>query len=89
MFQETTDIGHYARVPYHVATAKISSRARDVWTLLAMNCSPENPEVWVRQATLAEQLNCSTDTICRAIQELLRAKLLLPTQKLHQGRNKI
>lgn len=89
LVEQTIDIGHYARVPYHVATAKISSRARDVWTLLAMNCTPENPEVWIRQGTLAEQLHCSTDTTCRATQELVKKGLLLSTQQWHQGRYKI
>jgi hypothetical protein len=89
MFQETNDIGHYARVPFHIATAKIPSRARDVWILLAMNCTPESAEVWVRQPMLAEQLNCSTDTIGRVLRELVTAKLIFATNKLHQGRYKI
>src|SRR3990172_2401955 len=89
MNASVVDIGRFARVPYDVATAKISSRAREVWTLLSFNGSPNNPEVWVRQASLAEQLGCSTDTICRAIRELTRQGLLIETRKWHQGRYKI
>ena len=68
---------------------QISSRAREVWTLMAFNGSPEKPEVWVRQPTVAEQLGCSTDTIGRALKELMRKGLIVETGRWHQGRYKV
>ncbi|HLF67008.1 MAG TPA: hypothetical protein VI522_05255 [Gammaproteobacteria bacterium] len=83
------DIGRYVRVSQDVMMAKVSPRAQQVWTQIALNGSPEKPDVWVRQPTVAEQLNCSTDTIGRALRELMRSGLIIETGKLHQGRYKI
>ena len=80
MKNENIDIGHYARVPYHIATAKISSRARNLWTILALYATPEKPEVWTRLGSMAEQLDCSIDSVERAIKELRQAKYLFLVQ---------
>jgi hypothetical protein len=83
------DIGRYVRVPNHVRKSDVSPRARQVWEEIAINSSPEKPWAWVRQMTAANELKCSTDTIGRAIKELLQAGLLVETGMYHQGRYKI
>jgi|GEM_PF-5465118 len=88
MNAEVIDIGQYVKLPYDVVIAKISNRAFRVWTLVAAGASPENPIAQVRQSTLAEQLGCSTDTIRRAIAELVQYKLLCEAGKWNQGRCK-
>jgi hypothetical protein len=83
------DIGRYVRVPNHVRRADVRPRALQVWQEIAINSSPEKPWAWVRQPTVAAELKCSVDTIGRAIQELLKAGLLVETGGYHQGRYKI
>ena len=89
MKRNVIDIGRYVRVSFDVLMAKLSPRAQQVWTLIASNGSPEKPEVWVRQPTVAEQLGCSTDTIGRALKELIRKGLIVETGRWHQGRYKV
>ncbi len=83
------NIGHFARIPEHVNDAKIPERAKGIWRQLAYWSSPEQPEVWVRQQTVAEKQNCCTHTIGRGIKVLIEAGLLIATNKWHQGRHKI
>lgn len=86
---ENKNIGHYARVPAHIITAKISPRAKNLWSILALYGTPENPEVWIRLASIANQLDCSIDSVSRALSELLKSKLLIKTSGYYQGRYKI
>lgn len=86
---ENKNIGHYARVPSHIITAKISARAKNLWTILALYSTPENPEVWIRLGSTADQLDCSIDSVSRALNELIKSKLLVKTPKYYHGRYKI
>ncbi len=85
----TIDIGHFARIPEHVAHARVPERAKGVWRELAFLSSPEKPKVWVRQQTLADKLGCSVDTVYRSLRALVKAGLLIATDLWHQGRHKI
>jgi hypothetical protein len=89
MSSHTIDIGRFVRVPMHILHADISSRAREVWMMLALNCSPEKPFAWARQASVAESLRCSTDTVGRALKKLIKAGLIAETGRWHWGRYKI
>jgi hypothetical protein len=89
MSSKTIDIGRFVRVPMHILHADISSRAREVWMMLALNCSPEKPFAWARQASVAESLRCSTDTVGRALKKLIKAGLIAETGRWHWGRYKI
>lgn len=89
MSAEVIDIGRYVKVPYDVVKSKLSHRAFRVWSLIAAGASPENPVASVRQSTLADEIGCSTDTIGRAIAELLKHGLLCEAGKWNQGRCKI
>jgi predicted transcriptional regulator len=89
MSSRTIDIGRFVRVPMHILHADISSRAREVWMMLALNCSPEKPFAWARQASVAESLRCSTDTVGRALKKLIKAGLIAETGRWHWGRYKI
>ncbi len=86
---ENKNIGHYARVPSHIITAKISARAKNLWTILALYSTPENPEVWIRLGSIADQLDCSIDSVSRALTELIKSNLLIKTPRCYQGRYKI
>jgi hypothetical protein len=88
MNAEVIDIGRYIKIPYDLLISKISHRAFRVWALIAAGASPENPIASVNQRALAEQLSCSTDTIGRAIAELIRHRLLSEAGKWNQGRCK-
>ncbi len=85
----TIDIGHFARIPLHVAHANVPERAKGLWRELAFLSSPEKPNVWLRQQTLAEKLQCSVDVVGRSIKTLIKAGLLLATNQWHQGRYKV
>jgi hypothetical protein len=89
MSGKAIDIGRFVRVPMHILHADISSRAREVWMMLALNCSPEKPYAWARQASVAESLRCSTDTVGRALKKLIKAGLIAETGRWHWGRYKI
>jgi hypothetical protein len=89
MSGKAVDIGRFVRVPMTILKAKISPRAREVWMILASNCSPEKPFAWARQASVAEDLNCSTDTVGRALKKLIKAGLIAETGRWHWGRYKI
>jgi hypothetical protein len=82
-----SDIGHFARIPLHVARADVSETAKAMWRELAFLSSPESPIVWVRQADFAKKLNCCNKTIQRALKELVASNLLSFAGWLH-GRYK-
>jgi hypothetical protein len=74
--KKKSDIGHYARIPLHIARANVSETAKAMWRELAFLSSPESPVVWVRQSDFAKKLKCCTKTIQRALKELVEAELL-------------
>jgi hypothetical protein len=82
------DIGRYVRVPRHVRRSGVSPRAQQIWEEVAINSSPEKPHAWVRQATIATELKISTDTVGRALKELVQAGLLVETGRYFCGRYK-
>ena len=84
---EQVDIGHYAKIPIHIARANVSESAKAVWRELAFMSSPEKPQAWIRQESLAEKMGLSTRTIRRLITELEKASLITPNG-WHQGRHK-
>jgi biotin operon repressor len=49
---------------------KVSSRAYEVYGVLASHASYETGETFVGLRTIAERLGCSEDTVSRAISEL-------------------
>ncbi|MEI6790164.1 MAG: helix-turn-helix domain-containing protein [Myxococcaceae bacterium] len=77
------------QIPNQLLDAVISLRAQMLWIRLAMTITPESSELWIRQATLAEQLRCSRRSIGRALQELIKAGLIMDLQKRHLSRYKI
>jgi hypothetical protein len=82
------DIGRYVRVPRHVARSGVSPRARQIWEEVAINSSPEKPYAYIRQGTVATELKISTDTVGRALKELVQAGLLVETGRYFCGRYK-
>lgn len=84
---EQVEIGHYAKIPIHIARAKVSKSAKSLWIELALVSSPEKPQVWIRQESLAEKMGVSDRTIRRLIIELEKARLIIPNG-WHQGRHK-
>jgi DNA-binding MarR family transcriptional regulator len=75
-------------LPAHILDAPITPRAREVLMLLASQTSAQSPALWICQARIAARLRCSPVTVARAIQQLVRAKLMAETGQLHQGRYK-
>jgi len=71
-----SEIGHFARIPLHVARADISETAKGLWRELAFLSSPQCPNVWVRQQSFAEKLRKCVKTIQRALKELIDAGLI-------------
>ena len=65
------------QIPYHIATAKVSPRAKEVWTMIAFESDPDAPEVLVNKRVLAEKLGCAPSTIARAIKILIAAGLMV------------
>lgn len=84
---EQVEIGHYAKIPIHIARAKVSKSAKSLWIELALVSSPEKPQVWIRQESLAEKMGVSDRTVRRLIIELEKARLIIPNG-WHQGRHK-
>jgi|GEM_PF-3503108 len=82
-----SEIGHFARIPLHVARADISETAKGLWRELAFLSSPRVPTVWVCQRVFAEKLNKCVKTVQRALKELLDAGLIKFAGWLH-GRYK-
>src|SRR3989338_7719089 len=76
MLEQTIDIGHYAKVPLHISRSKVSESAKGLWRELAFMSSPEKPQVWIRQESLAEKMGLSTRSIRRLITELEKAQLI-------------
>ena len=72
----------------HVINASISANAKILWMMMFMNID-EQKNVWVRQATLAEQLKCSKNTVGRMLRVLREAGLIVDTGKRHAGKFKI
>lgn len=70
-----SEIGHFARIPLHVARADISETAKGLWRELAFLSSPR-PQVWVRQESFAQKLNKCVKTVQRALKELAAAGLI-------------
>ena len=79
MNNENIDIGHYARIPMHIARAKVSENAKAVWREMAFFSSPEKPEIWVRQENMAEKLGLSIRTIRRLLEQLEERDLIIHT----------
>jgi hypothetical protein len=73
---EPVDIGHYAKIPIHIARAKVSKSAKSLWIELALVSSPEKPQVWIRQESIAEKMDVSDRTVRRLITELENARLI-------------
>ena len=72
----------------HIINASISATAKILWMIMAMSVD-EKQTMWVRQATLAEQLKCSKSTVGRMLRVLKEAKLIVDTGKRHAGKYKI
>ena len=47
-----------------------------------------SPEIWIRQATIAEQFGCSRSSICKAVKELREAGYVKDLNKRHEGKYK-
>jgi len=71
-----SSIGHFARIPVHVARADVSETAKGLWRELAFLSSPQCPRVWVKQENFAQRLNKSVKTVQRALKELIAAGLI-------------
>ncbi|MEI6789837.1 MAG: hypothetical protein WCK42_01500 [Myxococcaceae bacterium] len=72
-----------------IMQSKISSRAKNLATWMAISQGPKSSKpFWVRQATLAGDLNCSKSSIGRALRELVNADLLIDISQRHRGRYK-
>lgn len=87
MSKARSSIGHFARIPLHVARADVSETAKGLWREFAFLSSPEVPTFWVRQETFAKKLNKSVKTIQRALKELAAVGLIKFTGWMH-GRYK-
>ncbi|MEI6417137.1 MAG: helix-turn-helix domain-containing protein, partial [Verrucomicrobiota bacterium] len=68
--------------------SSISPRSLSVFNLMALYASQKKPEIWVRQETFAEKLKCSTDTVYRAIKELVNFGLVAELERMYLGRYK-
>jgi hypothetical protein len=86
--ENVIDIGRFVRVPTHVRRSGVSPRAQQIWLEVALNSSPEKPYAYIRQGTAAAALNISTDTVGRALKELVQAGLLVETGRYFCGRYK-
>lgn len=71
-----SEIGHFARIPVHVARANISETAKGLWREFAFLTSPRSPIVWVCQRVFAAKLNKCVKTVQRALKELIDAGLI-------------
>lgn len=71
-----SDIGHYARIPLHVARADVSETAKGLWREFAYISSPQVPTFWVKQENFAQKLKKSVKTVQRALKELAAAGLI-------------
>lgn len=71
-----SEIGHFARIPMHVARADVSETAKGLWRELAFLSSPQKPQVWVNQKNFADKLNKCVKTIQRALKQLIEAGLI-------------
>ncbi|MEI6791152.1 MAG: helix-turn-helix domain-containing protein, partial [Myxococcaceae bacterium] len=73
---------------YIVTLTTISLRARLLWLLMGTSCQPGSNKLWIKQATFGLLLGCSRSSIGRALQELIKANLIIDLNKRHLGRFK-
>ena len=81
-------IGRFAMVPESILRSEVSDKAKLLWMELSLFCSPDKPNLWIRQLTMAEKLSCSVRHIGRLVKELIKANLLVELSHVHQGRYK-
>jgi hypothetical protein len=71
-----SDIGPFAIVPDWLIRAEISDRAVRVYALLARHADRETLAAWPKRSTMATALQCSSDSIDRALRELVDLKAI-------------
>ncbi|MEI6791422.1 MAG: helix-turn-helix domain-containing protein [Myxococcaceae bacterium] len=72
-----------------IMNANLSPRAKNLGIWIAVNRGIKSSEpFWVKQAILAQDLNCSKSSIGRALRQLVNAKLLMDINQRHKGRYK-
>ena len=77
----------FFQVPDFIFNSNISLRAKFLWMLMSKSAAGA-PELWVKQADLAEQLHCSRSSIGRALRELIQAGFIADLKKRHLNRYK-
>ena len=74
---------------HQIMNANLSPRAKNLGIWIAVNRGIKSSELfWVKQAILAQDLNCSKSSIGRALRQLVNAKLLMDINQRHKGRYK-
>ena len=79
---------HYCQTPKGIVHSKLTARAIHVYSHLALYASVRKPDVWLRQAHAAKELNRSTDYVYRGLKELLAKGIIVEAGRWHLGRYK-
>lgn len=81
-----TDVGPFAIVPMWLLTSGVSARAIQVFAWLAVRYANREHMAWPKRSELSADLNCSADTIDRALQELVDVRgLRVKRRQLDDG----
>ncbi|MEI6790009.1 MAG: helix-turn-helix domain-containing protein [Myxococcaceae bacterium] len=83
------DLDETLKTIQQIMNSNISPRAKNLGIWIAVNQGLKSPKpFWVKQASLAQNLNCSKSSVGRALRELVQADLLIDINQKHQGRYK-
>lgn len=76
-----SDIGPFAIVPLWLIKRGVSSTAIHLYATLAAVYADKEGKSWPSRAALAESMSCSTDTIDRAVKELVHVQALVKERR--------
>lgn len=78
-----SDIGAFAIVPLWLIRRGISSTAVHLFATLAAAYCDRAGKAWPSRQTIAEEMGCSTDTVDRAVKELVSVGALIKERRWH------